>query len=54
LIGKLPASERQWIAGGHYRNGILLAPGTAVALADVLDNKPAAVDLHPFDPTRFR
>jgi glycine oxidase len=54
LIGRLPASERQWIAGGHYRNGILLAPGTAVALADVLENKPAAVDLRPFDPIRFR
>jgi glycine oxidase len=53
LIGKLPASERQWIAGGHYRNGILLAPGTAIALAGLLENKPAAVDLHPFDPARF-
>ncbi|HEV2576564.1 MAG TPA: FAD-dependent oxidoreductase [Acidobacteriaceae bacterium] len=52
LIGKLPGHTRQWIAGGHYRNGILLAPATAHALADLLENKPAAIDLRPFDPAR--
>jgi glycine oxidase len=52
LIGRLPGSRRQWIAGGHYRNGILLAPATAVVLADLLENKASAVDLKRFDPAR--
>jgi glycine oxidase len=41
------------MAAGHYRNGILLAPATAVTLADLLESKPPAVDLVPFDPARF-
>ncbi len=57
LIGKLPGrlcgSRRQWIAAGHYRNGILLAPGSAHALADLLENKSLAIDLQPFDPARL-
>ena len=53
LLGRLPGSSRQWMAAGHYRNGILLAPGTAVALADLLEDKPPAVDLAPFDPARL-
>jgi glycine oxidase len=53
LLGALPGSTRQWLATGHYRNGILLAPGTAVALADLLEARPPAVDLRPFDPARL-
>lgn len=53
LIGRLPGSKRQWIAGGHFRNGILLAPATAVALADLLEDTPPAVDLQAFDPRRL-
>jgi glycine oxidase len=53
LPGKLPGNTSQWIAGGHYRNGILLAPATAQALADLLENKPIAIDLQPFDPARL-
>ena len=48
IIGQLPGSSRQWIAAGHYRNGILLAPATAIALADLLEDKAPAVDLSPF------
>jgi glycine oxidase len=53
LLGRLPGSHRQWMATGHYRNGILLAPATAVALADLLEDKPPAVDLSAFDPGRL-
>lgn len=52
LIGPLPNSRHQWMAAGHFRNGILLAPGTAVALADLLEDKTPAVSLLSFDPAR--
>lgn len=42
-----------WIAAGHFRNGILLAPATAVLLADLLAGRAPAVDLAPFAPGRF-
>lgn len=54
MIGQLPGSSRRWIAGGHFRNGILLAPGTAAVMADLLEGKLTAVSLLPFSPGRFR
>jgi glycine oxidase len=41
------------IATGHYRNGILLAPATAEAIADLLVGAEPRIDLGPFDPLRF-
>jgi len=53
LIGRFPGSTRQWMAAGHYRNGILLAPATAVALADLLEGKTPPVEIRIFDPARL-
>ncbi|MGB9418657.1 MAG: FAD-dependent oxidoreductase [Acidobacteriaceae bacterium] len=47
-----PGGEAQFIAAGHYRNGILLAPGTAHAIADLVSGVAPAVDLAPFAPLR--
>jgi glycine oxidase len=52
LLGPLPGREHEWIAGGHFRNGILLAPSTAVAMADLLEGKATTVDLRAFAPDR--
>ncbi len=41
-----------FLAAGHFRNGILLAPVTALALADDLSGGRAR-DLAPFSPARF-
>ncbi len=41
------------IASGHYRNGVLLAPATAVVIADLLTGKTPAVDLSAFSLRRF-
>ncbi len=40
-------------ATGHTRNGILLAPVTADALAAVVQGAPPPVDLAPFSPARL-
>jgi len=47
------ATPREFVATGHFRNGILLAPATAVVMADLLENKQASIDLEPFSPERF-
>lgn len=47
------ARAGQFIASGHYRNGILQAPGTALVMADLLEGKPPGVDLSAFSPLRF-
>ncbi len=41
-------------ATGHTRNGILLAPITADAIAAAVLGRPPPVDLAPFSPARFR
>lgn len=40
------------LAAGHGRNGILLAPITALAVADLISARPASFDLTPFSPDR--
>jgi glycine oxidase len=41
-----------WLAAGHFRNGVLLAPWTARALADCIAGAPVP-DLAPFSPERL-
>jgi len=41
------------IATGHYRNGILLAPVTADAVAELLTTQEMPADFARFDPRRF-
>ncbi len=57
-VGELdPASRhancRTFVATGHFRNGILLAPATASVMADLLEGRPPRVDLSAFFPARF-
>jgi glycine oxidase len=40
-------------ATGHYRNGVLLAPITADAIADLITTGSTSPDLAPFTPARF-
>lgn len=42
-----------FIAAGHFRDGILLAPVTAVALADLILRRPCMANLAAFSPARF-
>lgn len=51
LIGAL--SPHEFLATGHFRNGILLAPATANALADLIEGKQPAISLAAFSPHRF-
>ncbi len=50
LLGRLDTGV--WVCAGHYRNGILLAPITAEALADQMTGAPADPLLAKFDPNR--
>lgn len=42
-----------YVATGHFRDGILLAPITAQVMADVVTGVGPAHDLVPFSPSRF-
>ena len=49
----LGRASNAWLATGHFRNGILLAPGTAIVLADLIEGRASPRDLTPFRPDRF-
>lgn len=42
-----------FVATGHYREGILLAPITASIMSDAVVGKNSRYDLTPFSPARF-
>ena len=52
LIGET-AVDGLLVATGHYRNGILLAPVTATAVAALLTGEPPPPSWPEADPTRF-
>lgn len=46
--------EDCFVATGHYRNGILLAPLTAKIMVDLLLHKEPSIDISAFSPQRFK
>jgi glycine/D-amino acid oxidase-like deaminating enzyme len=53
LIGRVPGLAGAFVATGHGPWGMLNAPATGRALAElIVDGAPSLVDLRPFDPAR--
>lgn len=48
MIGRVPDTERFYVAAGHFRSGIHLSCATAVTLADLMTGRTPAVDAEPF------
>jgi len=53
ILGADPSDERLIYACGHSKNGILLAPATAAAIAALAVGDAAPFDLTPFRADRF-
>ena len=54
LIGRVPGLAGAYVATGHGPWGMLNAPATGSALAElVVDGAASLVDLRPFDPGRL-
>ncbi|MBI3343318.1 MAG: glycine oxidase ThiO [Gammaproteobacteria bacterium] len=49
-IGEHPRIKGLYISTGHFRNGIVMAPGSAHLLADILLNRQPIVDPSPYRP----
>lgn len=52
ILGKTPTAG-YYVATGHYRDGILLAPITAVMMARIISGEKPGYDLEPFSAERF-
>ncbi len=53
VIGRIPGYDNLYVATGHAKLGITLAPATAVAIADLMSTGQTPVALRPFNPNRF-
>ena len=54
MLGRAPGTgENVWLATAHFRNGVLLAPGTARILRELLSGEDPSVPLAAFTPERF-
>jgi glycine oxidase len=52
ILGVIPGQPNHFVASGHYRNGILLAPATAHVIAKLILGETPSVDLSPYSPAR--
>jgi glycine/D-amino acid oxidase-like deaminating enzyme len=54
VIGRVPGHEKVFVAAGHFKKGVMMAPVTGKILADLITR--GATDLHvePLDPGRFQ
>ncbi len=53
LVGPVPGWEGLFVAAGHFRNGILLAPVTGQIIADLICAGTSSLPLTPYSPVRF-
>ncbi|MPZ48571.1 MAG: glycine oxidase ThiO [Dehalococcoidia bacterium] len=53
IMGLLPGWQNAWVATGHFRNGILLAPISGQLLAQSILSGSDHPTLGPFSPNRF-
>jgi glycine oxidase len=53
IIGPLPQKENVYVATGHFRNGILLAPITGKLISQLILEGRTEMPLEPFSPARF-
>lgn len=53
IIGRIPGKTNAYVATGHFRNGILLAPITGSLVADLVLTAELDTRLRPFSPARF-
>jgi len=52
FLGAVPEKEGLWVASGHYRNGVALAPITAQVMSQSILGEAVAMDLSTFDVCR--
>jgi len=53
VIGCFPGKDNVYLATGHFRNGVLLAPITGALVTDLVLNGKPDRRLRPYSPERF-
>lgn len=51
-LGKVNEFSNVFVATGHFKGGLHLSAGTAVLMADLVEQADTSIDLTPFSPSR--
>jgi len=54
VIGRVPGHEGVFVAAGHFKKGVMMAPVTGKILADLIIKGATDLNIEPLDPERFR
>ncbi|MEZ5366857.1 MAG: FAD-binding oxidoreductase [Bryobacterales bacterium] len=53
VIGAVPGNEDLFVAAGHFRKGVMLAPASGQVIADLVMGRAPRADISALDPARF-
>jgi glycine oxidase len=53
VIGRVPECEGVFVAAGHFKKGVMMAPVTGKILADLITTGATSLNIGPLDPGRF-
>jgi glycine oxidase len=53
VIGRVPHSDKMFVAAGHFKKGVMMAPITGKILADLITAGNTQFDIRAVDPGRF-
>ena len=53
VIGPVPGQEGMFVAAGHFKKGVMLAPVTGKILADLITQGQTDLPIGPLSPARF-
>ncbi len=54
VIGQIPQHDKAFVAAGHFKKGIMLAPVTGKILAELITSGKTALPIKAFSPARFK
>ena len=54
VIGRVPGYDDVFVAAGHFKKGVMMAPVTGRILADLIAKGATEFGIEPLDPGRFR
>jgi glycine oxidase len=54
VIGRVPGQEGVFVAAGHFKKGVMMAPVTGKILADLITTGATDLNIEALDPGRFR
>ncbi len=53
VIGAAPGRDDLFVAAGHFRKGVMLAPATGAVIADLVSGREPRANITALDPARF-